>query len=246
MILRPHPGGMLAIGQPAHARLSADLAVAWAWQFAPRDDVILAALQHDIGMAGWDAEPELDPESGLPYTFTTMPRQMHVALWSRAARLVVAQSAYAALLVSMHGTGLYTRYVSEQERSAEPARSYLEAERAFQHDLAGRLGADRSALERNAALLACWDWMSLFLCTASSHHTTVEQVPGAPDGGLTLAWRDRAAGRITVEPWPFSGPALSLSVEGRLLSGRYGDRDELRRALAAAPVEPVALALTSA
>ena len=61
MILRSHPRGMLAIGQPAHARLAADLAAAWAWPFTLRDDVILAALQHDIGMAGWDAEPELDP-----------------------------------------------------------------------------------------------------------------------------------------------------------------------------------------
>src|SRR5262249_50451930 len=87
MILRPHPEGTLAIGQPAHARLAAELATAWAWPFAPRDDVILAALQHDIGMAGWDADPELDADTGLPYTFTTMPRAMHVALWSRAARL---------------------------------------------------------------------------------------------------------------------------------------------------------------
>ena len=153
--------------------------------------MILAALQHDIGMAAWDAEPVLYPTTGLPYTFTSMPRAMHVELWSQAAGLVVAQSAYAALLVSMHGTGLYQRYVSEQERSQEPARSYLEAELAFQHDLAGRLGADAGELRRNAALLACWDWMSLFACTASSDRTTVEGVPEAAGGRLQLAARPR-------------------------------------------------------
>jgi hypothetical protein len=245
MILRPHAEGTLAIGQPAHARLAADLARAWAWPFSPRGDVILAALQHDIGMAAWDAEPVLDPATGLPYTFTSMPRAMHVGLWSRAAPLVVAQSAYAALLVSMHGTGLYHRYVSEQERSQEPARSYLQAEAAFQHDLARRLGADPGELQRNAALLACWDWMSLFACTASSDRTTVEGVPEAADGRLQLEWRDRDAGQIVIEPWPFAEPALTLSVEGRLLSATYRDQAALHAALAAAPLAHVNLTATA-
>jgi Protein of unknown function (DUF3891) len=245
VILRPDTRGTLAIGQPAHAWLSGRLAEAWGWQFAPLEAVRLAALQHDIGMAAWDSAPELDPRSGLPYSFTSMPRAMHVELWSGAARLVVSQSGYAALLVSMHGTGLYQRYVSEQERSQEPARSYLDAEQAFQHDLAERLGADPDQLRRNAALLACWDWMSLFACTASSERTTVEGVPGAADGRLQLAWRDRAAGLIGIEPWPFAEPALSLSVEGRLLSGSFDDQAQLHAALAAAPLVRVGLTATA-
>src|SRR5262249_22463477 len=78
--------GTLLIGQPAHARLSGRMAAAWAWPFDPRADVCLAALQHDIGMAAWDAAPGLDPAAGLPYSFTSMPRAMRGALWSRAAR----------------------------------------------------------------------------------------------------------------------------------------------------------------
>ena len=73
MILRPDPRGTLAIGQPAHAWLSGRLAEVWCWRFEPRDAVRLAALQHDIGMAAWDAAPVLDPRSGLPYSFTSMP-----------------------------------------------------------------------------------------------------------------------------------------------------------------------------
>jgi uncharacterized protein DUF3891 len=124
VILRPHAAGTLLIGQPAHAWLSGRFADAWAWPFEPREEVRLAALQHDIGMAAWDAAPVLDAEHGLPYSFTSMPRAMHVALWRGAARLVIAQSPYAALLVSMHGTGLYDRYVPEAERAAEPVRGY--------------------------------------------------------------------------------------------------------------------------
>ena len=244
MILRPDPRGMLAIGQPAHAWLSGRLADAWRWQFAPLDAVRLAALQHDIGMAAWDAAPVLDPRSGLPYSFSSMPRAMHVELWSRAARLVVAQSGYAALLVSMHGTGLYERYVSEQERAAEPVRGYLADEHAFQERLRGSLGADAADVARNAALLRCWDWLSLFLCTGADEQSAFTAVPtdGAP-ADLHLRWRDDARTQATLEPWPFDDGALGLPLETRLLDGTYPDQTSLDAALAGAPLEMLRLVL---
>jgi hypothetical protein len=244
VILRPDPRGMLAIGQPAHAWLSDSLAEAWRWQFAPRDAVRLAALQHDIGMAAWDAAPVLDPRSGLPYSFSSMPRAMHVELWSRAARLMVAQSGYAALLVSTHGTGLYERYVSEQERAADPVRGYLADEYAFQQRLRESLGADPADVARNAALLRCWDWLSLFLCTGADEPAAFAAVPtdGEPVD-LHLRWSDDARTQATLRPWPFAGAALGLRVEARLLDGTYPDQTSLNAALAGAPLEMLRLAL---
>jgi hypothetical protein len=201
--------------------------------------VRLAALQHDIGMAAWDAAPVLDPATGLPYSFTSMPREMHVSLWSRAARLMVAQSPYAALLVSLHGTGLYARYVPEAQRAAEPARGYLERERAWQGRLADALGAHRPELERNATLLRCWDWLSLFVCTGSSEEGSF----GDGDVSLTARMPDADAEHVTVSPWPFGGEALDAAIDGRLLRGPVGTQDELDRALAAAPIERLAVAL---
>ncbi len=244
MILRPDPRGMLAIGQPAHAWLSGRLAGAWRWQFAPLDAVRLAALQHDIGMAAWDAAPVLDPRSGLPYSFTSMPRAMHVELWSRAARLMVAQSGYAALLVSMHGTGLYERYVSQQERAAEPVRGYLADEYAFQRRLRESLGADAADVARNAALLRCWDWLSLFLCTGADEQAEFPAVPadGEP-ADLHLRWSDDARKQAALRPWPFAGAELEFGVEARLLSGTYPDQASLDAALAGAPLEMLTLVL---
>ena len=244
MILRPDPRGMLAIGQPAHAWLSGRLAEAWRWQFAPLDAVRLAALQHDIGMAAWDAAPVLDPRSGLPYSFTSIPRAMHVGLWSHAARLMVAQSGYAALLVSMHGTGLYERYVSEEERAAEPVRVYLAAEYAFQERLRESLGANPGDVARNAALLRCWDWLSLFLCTGADEQATFAAVPadGEP-ADLDLRWSDEARTQATLAPWPFAEESLELRVEARLLDATYPDQTSLDAALAGALLETLTLVL---
>ena len=62
MILRPDGdgGSVVAIGQASHAWLSGQLARAWGNDAfaapAPREEVVLGALQHDIGMADWDRD----------------------------------------------------------------------------------------------------------------------------------------------------------------------------------------------
>jgi hypothetical protein len=238
VILRPHEGGTLLIGQPAHARLSAQLARAWGTPelggFEPHAEVCLAALQHDIGMATWDAEPELDPRSGLPYAFSSMPRELHVSLWRNAATLVLAQSRYAALLVSLHGTGLYERFVSAQERGREPVRSYLREQDALQRRLRRSLAADPDEVERNRALVSCWDWLSLFLCEGAQELARMDEVP-ACGGATALSLRRTGEGAVAVAPWPFAAPRLDLCVEGRLLEGRYDDQATMRAALAEAP-----------
>src|SRR5215208_1008707 len=108
MVVRELPDGALAIGQPSHAWLSGQLARAWGnerfgavWTW---EEVCLAAEQHDVGMAGWDLEPELDPETGRPRSFMAMALATHLELWSAAPHRLRAQSRYAALLVSHHAT----------------------------------------------------------------------------------------------------------------------------------------------
>lgn len=246
MILRTDPGGTLLIGQPAHAWLSGRMARAWKWPFNPWEDVCLASEQHDIGMAAWDARPELDPATGLPHSFSSMPREMHVGLWSNAARLLLPQGRYPALLVSLHGTGLYERYVPADQLDAEPTRSYLASEREFQAELRRSLDVDPAELGDAVSLLRCWDWMSLFLCTASSDRSTMEAVPsceGTSDS-IELAWIDGDPTRVRVEPWPFLEPSLTLPVEGRLLAGRFDDRDTMQRALDDAPWRTLSLRLS--
>jgi hypothetical protein len=244
VIHRADPDGTLLIGQPAHAWLSGRMARAWAWPFQPWEEICLAAEQHDIGMAAWDARPELDPAAGLPYSFGSMPREMHVGLWREAARLLLPQGRYPALLVSLHGTGLYERYVSEEERRAEPVRSYLEGEHSFQAAMIAALALDAAEVRRNAALVRCWDWLSLFVCTAADGEGSFAGAP-AESGEVDLAvrWFEGDPTRIALTPWPFRPGPLALSLEARLLRGSATDQQQLDAAIAAAPLESLSVEL---
>jgi Protein of unknown function (DUF3891) len=114
MLYRQEKQGKIAIMQPTHAWLSGQLAHAWGNErfgdVEPWKEVCLGAGQHDVGHTPWEKAPTLNPQTGLPYSFLEMPRQLHVQIWSEAASCVLPQGRYAALLVSLHGTRLYQHY----------------------------------------------------------------------------------------------------------------------------------------
>ena len=212
MLLRPDGDDFIAIGQPAHAWLSGQLARAWAEPFEPWEEVCLAAEQHDVGMAAWEGRPTLNPDTGLPRSFMQLTLDEHLEIWWSAAPLVVPQSRYAALLVTMHGTALYARRNQDNER----VRAFLAGQAALQARLLESLRADpRTAaaaaddvVRRNQQLVWTWDSLSL---------------------GLLLNWS------LELDPWPFREDRVALRCEGRRLTGRFDDEEAMRAALAAAP-----------
>lgn len=213
MLLRREADAVIVIGQPAHAWLSGQLARAWSPRPEPWEEVCLAAEQHDAGMAEWDRSPKLNPETGLPRSFLELELDDHLEIWWRAAPLVLQQSRYAALLVSMHGTALYERRNLDDER----ARAFLDGQRALQRRLMA--GFDAEQVRRNQRLIWTWDSLSL---------------------GLLLDWPPFDAGGIhvedrTLDPWPFASPAITVKSEGRRLSGTFDDEAAMRAALDAAP-----------
>jgi hypothetical protein len=193
----------------------------------PFEEVCLAAEQHDVGMAEWDLRPSLDPETGLPHSFMEMPLDVHLELWSAAAGKLVRQSAYAALLVSMHGTALYEmRDLDRMDRAeADAVRRFFAERRAEQDALLGALGLEREAVLRNQRLVWTWDWMSLALC-----------LDWAPAAGPDVRLEPAGDMRVAVDPWPCASDTLTVSCEGRRLEGGYGSDAELHAALESAPL----------
>ena len=184
----------LMIGQPAHAWVSGQLARAWGNDAfpapAPREPLCLAAEQHDVGWADADLAPTLDAD-GRPRSFMAVPRPAHVAIWRGAARRLLAQSRHAALLVSLHGTSLYDRYVDADAHPPDVAaaiRDYLAGERALQAELAR--GLDPGVVDRGRRLLLALDRLSLALCHGDP--TVLEDVPAA--GGESATIRVAPAG----------------------------------------------------
>jgi len=217
MLVRPDGDSFLCIGQASHAWISGQMARAWAEPFEPHEEVCLAAEQHDVGMAEWDLAPTLNPDTGLPHSFTEMPIETHAALWLEAPTKLVTTSAYAAALVSLHGTRLYEL----RDRTAA-VDDFLARQEQFRRGL----GFERADLEPGSTLVWIWDYLSL---------------------AALLEWEGEVEGlgvdAARVTPWPFREPTLTVRCEARRLPGPFGDEDEMRFALARAPVEQVEVEL---
>jgi hypothetical protein len=250
VLLRDDGDGVIAIGQASHAWMSGQLARAWGNdRFAapePREEVCLAAEQHDVGMAEWDLRPSLNPDTGRPRSFMELPVDVHVALWSAAPAKLFSQSRYAALVVSMHGVALQSRrdLAKLTARERELVHGYLEGQRKLQHALIERLGANSELLARNQRLVWTWDSISLALCLRW-RSVRLGDVPGL-GGPLELVLSANGDDRFTLEPWPFAADRLELHCEGRPLRGRFEVDAELHETLERARATTLTFALEPA
>jgi len=200
VLLVDHPEGKVAVAQPAHAWISGQLARAWGnerfGQVHPWEEVCLAAEQHDVAWLEWERQPTIDPETGYPHTFMSLDMPTKLALWADGPDVLLGQSRYAALLVSLHGSRLYR----ELDRGA------------FEREVRATLDAPDEEIERNRRLVWAWDNLSLALLLDWAPHT-VEQVPGARE---LIDVHLSQEGRL--EPWPFSTDRVELRCDGRLLT----------------------------
>jgi hypothetical protein len=221
MLIRPEPdGSLLAIGQASHAWVSGQLARAWGNErfgpVEPWEEVCLGAEQHDVGWAEWDLDPAIDPATGRPHTFISLPLPEKLELWSGAARKMVSQSRYAALLVTMHGSALYERFPPDDPSDQRLVQDFLAGQRALQAELAAGFDADQ--VRRNQKLVFAWDYISLALCLGWMP-AEVEDVPTADGTPVTLQLTEDGE----LDPWPFRQERVDLKVEGRRLEGSFED-----------------------
>lgn len=242
MLHRPTAQGIVLMTQPAHAWVSGQMARAWADEFEPREDVLLAAEQHDIGWTRWERQPTFNPKTGLPRTFLELETAEHLAIWSNAGQQVESMSTLAGLLVSRHGTGLYERFHTLAQVQSEPeVLAYLKAEKRAQARWLETLRAGSgwgthatdASIERASRLIAAWDWLSLIVCMNDAERGEVESAPWT-DGTIDLEVTRQSETSWRVDPWPFAGDALLLTAEGRLLADRARNEQDMRRLLDAA------------
>jgi hypothetical protein len=244
MLHREDREGLILVSQPGHAWVSGQMARAWGNDLfgavAPREDVCLAAEQHDVGFLDWEMAPTFNPQTHRPHNFMDMPLDAHLAVWSIGVQKMKALGRYATLLVSLHNTGLCARHVrTDSPAAAQSVKDFLQDQHAEQSDLLTSLRADPLYAEhstvdriaRNRMLIATWDWLSLLLCTGFSEEQVIEDVP-ALAGMRNL--RLKATGtpnQFVVEPWPFASRFVELVFEGKRLPDRCGDETAMRAAL---------------
>ncbi|HWF55028.1 MAG TPA: DUF3891 family protein [Solirubrobacteraceae bacterium] len=252
MLLRRDDRGVLAIGQPSHAWVSGQVARAWGNErfgaVEPREELCLAAEQHDIGMADWDLEPSFNARTGLPHAFTEMPLDVHLELWRGAPLRLIRQSRYAAVLCSLHGMRLYQMRDLAQlaARDADEVRAMIAFQQTLQAELCASLGLDvaDAGLRRASDLVWTWDYLSLALCLGWPP-CTAKAVPTS-SSSIDLVLSPGGAHLVHIDPWPFAATTVTVHCEGQRLAGPYASENELRAALAASPWETLPIELTPA
>jgi hypothetical protein len=257
VLFRETQNALIAISQPAHAWLSGQIMRAWGnarfGPVLPYEEVCLGAEQHDMGWLVWEQSPTLNPATGRPHSFRELNVATHTGIWNAGTAMALVLGRYPALLVSLHGTGLYANFETTPASEADRVvvRHFLDNQHAIQRRLIDslrqdeRLGqfATQDTIERNRRLVRAADRMSIAICSGlrdpmicSGGAGIVTKVPTASgDVDLRLSAVDGDVTTITVSPWPFGAATVELTCEGTLLpSGSFADETDMRTALAEA------------
>jgi hypothetical protein len=239
--------GVVLITQPAHAWISGQLARHWGnneFDVLP-EEVCLAAELHDIGFLEWDREPELNPKTGLPFSFLEMPAASHLDLWKKGIREMLRFGRYPALLVSMHFTNIARQqWISDEKKTL--SKAYLEDQEQLQESIKISLYNDyyygplvsEETIVQHQQLVSVLDWISLIICLNTKDEKEIPAVPcrqGCVSMKVTRTSLNGPGYRL--RPWPFRVPEVNLVCEGRRLLHGYPDAASLREAIrAAAPI----------
>src|SRR5215831_5936831 len=235
---------IVAISQPSHSWLSGQLARVWGNDqfnpFEPFEPICLAAEQHDVGFLGWEREPVLDPQTGLPYNFDCLPEAMHFDLWARGISELKPVCWYSALIVSLHFCDLCQRFHHASAKDPKSAATrFLREQTRFQETTVAQLSRDpevKSAvttelLEFHRALLGVWDFLSLQLCRGRADHFRVPAVPLEANKSCDMTVRVRPNRIVEVDPWPFQAESFDGQCEARILKGPFVDEAQMRSGL---------------
>ena len=237
MLFRSQSSGDLAISQLTHAWISGQILRAWDENLS--ETLLLAAEQHDIGWIDWETEPTFNAETGRPHLFREVGASAHAPMWARGVqRALGAWGTHLALLISRHGGVIYHRYMDRHragEADAAAAQNYLNAQAPIESAWSRALGLEAAELDKETALIAFADTLSLALCGEMKAPLDLE-APGR--GGDALAMRldqrPQHSFDFVLSPWPFRANELVVEGEARPLpaAGRFSDEDAMKTWLA--------------
>jgi hypothetical protein len=237
MLFRSQPSGDLAISQLTHAWISGQILRAWDEKLS--ETLLLAAEQHDIGWIDWETEPTFNSETGRPHLFREVGASVHAPMWVRGVeRALGAWGTHVALLVSRHGGVIYRRYMDRHRidaADAAAAGNYLNAQAPIEAAWSRALGLEAAELDKETALVAFADTLSLALCGELKAPLDLEAPGRGGDAlALRLAERTQRSFDFVLSPWPFRTTELLLEGEARSLpsASRFSDEDAMKTWLA--------------
>jgi hypothetical protein len=266
LIIREQGDQLLLIRQTDHAFLAGFFAKEWGNEEFPRpepfESFCLAVAEHDNGWSEWEVQPTLDPKTRQPYTFMSIPTEEHIALYQKGIERLVKVDHYAALLVSMHCTGLYDRtratmpgYSAKYVKSTETTivADFVQRLRLQQLRLKVDLRANEAtrdwvledSLKANFERLEALDRLSLHMCLNPQENCIIDAVPKDGSGNeVDLDLRSEGANVLTLSPYPFKRDVLEVSILARRIPKRlYVDEVDFQKTLAQAQYFGIKLTL---
>ncbi len=266
--------GWWLVTHPDHARLAGAFAERWGNDRflppEPRAHVLKGIARHDDGWAARDAEPQITRQGkpsafsfelvGKYSAFEEIDLADYLAVRDRAVRLIAAEDAYAAILISMHTCSLLHDHADRS--TIAPADlpmldEFLAKQRDFQQALRREILGDarfapaqktEAAILDHFRLLQATDYLSLLTCVDYSRATDLLHPLPLRDGKYSHV-EARSAGprRFVLDPFPFSEPSLSFEFPARHVTGKvFSSAAELQRRFNAAPVETLSVTVSAA
>lgn len=211
---------------------------------APFAEVVYVVENHDRGWDPYDANPGLDPDTGVPYIMARTPAPDAVKTNRGSPDFNEAHHPYCGLLSSMHSWGLYNNrfgfstYVIRTQAAtsldvAGSDRALIDAMLSDEHarqvrlkaalaaDPATRAWVEPSRLFRNYKLLQFFDTLSLYFHLRHAGERGDQQsyvhVPVTADADTTVTLRRIDDGHYSLDPFPFAGDRLTLRCAGRYI-----------------------------
>jgi len=245
MVIRELKDGRSCVSlQEDHAELSAQFASHWGndrfSRLRPYPTMVFATTYHDSGYREWEGNPPMNVEKGRPYAHREdIPAFEPVELKAYVKNIewLSAQDPYAALLVSMHRTGLWhNRYnifsepagrLRERSQAVQNAKRELEAR---QEEVKKRLAAQNpdfaKELAYNYMALQIFDLLSLyFCCDGFGQEDQFKDYAIAPvrvsyesDETVRLTIRPNGRGAVIMDPYPFDASPLRFGVRARIVA----------------------------
>jgi len=265
--------GWWLVTHPHHARLAGAFAERWGNDRflppEPRTRVLKGIAHHDDGWTARDAAPQITRE-GKPSAFSVelvgkysafeeIDLADYLAVRDRAVRLIAAEDAYAAVLISMHTYSLLTEHADRSTIAPEGLPlldRFLDHQKTLQESLMDEIRSDPSLapeqkIEEHVLdhfrLLQATDNLSLLTCVSFSQPAHLLHPLPLRGGGHSRV-RVRAAGPrdFVLDPYPFGEPILRFSFPARHVIGkRFASPSELQHAYGAAPIETLSVTLRS-
>lgn len=265
--------GWWLVTHPDHARLAGAFAERWGNDRflppEPRVNVLRGIARHDDGWAASDAAPQITRQ-GKPSAFSVelvgkysafeeIDLADYLAVRDRAVRLIAAEDAYAAVLISMHTHNLLTEHTDRS--TIDPAQlplldSFLLEQKAFQQSLLQQIADDSQFQDGQASeatildhfrLLQATDNLSLLTCVDFRQPAHLLHPLPLRDGGYSTVHVQSVGKRhFVLDPYPFAESSLSFQFPARHVRGQvFSSSAELQREFTAARAEVMTVTVSA-